>query len=113
MGLNMDETYLPGRKPVNRTMIVVLIVVLAVLAGGVYLYLKGKQNIISPVPPEPSFTVIYYTPTPGPVTPSSTPSATLKPTKAPADTPIPRASATTAPVNTPAASPSASTTPGR
>lgn len=68
----------------NKTWGIVLIsVALALIIFGIiYLFLGGQNKFVSPVPAEPSFKVIYYTPTPGPITPSSTPSATPKVKKA-------------------------------
>lgn len=71
----------------NRFGLLILIIVIVLVVGtGLYFLVKGKQKFISPVPAEPSFKVIYYTPTPAAVTPSATPSATPKvkaaPTKA-------------------------------
>lgn len=66
----------------KASLIFVILFLLAVL-GLIYLFIKGKNKLVSPVPKEPSFQVIYYTPTPGATTPTSTPSATPKPKKTP------------------------------
>lgn len=89
--------------------IILIITVLFILIGGLYLYFSGKQKFISPVPPTPGFKVVYYTPTPGEATPTSTPSATPKvktvtkapPTKAPVPTGTPSASVTPKATETP------------
>lgn len=65
-------------KPKRWGLLLVIVGVALVVGGGVYLLFGGKASFISPIPAEPSFKVIYFTPTPGPVTPSSTPSATPK-----------------------------------
>lgn len=87
--------------------LIIIFAVALIAGGGIYYFLKGKSKFISPVPAEPSFKVIYYTPTPGPITLSSTPSATPKvkatptkvvPTKAEVTpTVIPKASVTPTP----------------
>lgn len=104
----MDENYLGHAKPKKRWGIIFLLVVIILIAvGGIYLWFKGSQKIISPVPPQPSFEVIFYTPTPAPVTPTSSPSATpkVKPTIAPVKVP------STTPKVTSAATPSATIKP--
>lgn len=75
-------------KPKRWGLLLLIIVIVLVISDGLYFLLKGKAKFVTPVPAEPSFKIIYYTPTPGPVTPSSTPSATPKVKKAPASTPI-------------------------
>ncbi len=88
-------------------LLLAVVAVVLILGGGFYFFFGGKQKYISPVPVEPSFKVIYYTPTPAIVIPSSTPSATPKvkavptkpaPTKAEASpTVTPKATATPTP----------------
>lgn len=86
--------------------LILIILAVAILAGGgIYYFLKGKPKFVSPIPAEPSFKVIYYTPTPGPVTPSSTPSATPKVKATPAKV-VPTKSETT-----PTVTPKATATP--
>lgn len=87
--------------------VIVIILVFLITVGLGFFIFGNKPPLISPVPLEPSFKVIYYTPTPGPITPSSTPSATPKvkatPTKvAPVKTEVapsvtPKATATLTP----------------
>ncbi len=104
----MDETYLGHVKPKKRWGIIfLLVVILLIAAGGIYMWFKGSQKIISPVPPQPSFEVIFYTPTPAPVTPTSIPSVTprVKPTTVPTKAPTPTVKVTSA------ATPSATTKP--
>lgn len=86
----MDENYVGHAKPQKRYGVIVLFaVILSVVIGSIYLIFSGKKQIISPVPAQPAFEVIFYTPTPGPVTPTSTPSATPKPKKVqPTATPV-------------------------
>lgn len=72
----------------NWAIILILIVFVLAISGIAYFVFGKSSSIVSPVPAEPSFKVIYYTPTPGPITPSSTPSATpkVKATSAPVPT---------------------------
>lgn len=74
------------------TVVVAILLLIFIVGGGLFLYLKSKEKLVSPVPSQPNFQVIFYTPTPGETTPTSTPSATPKakqPTKAPTETPKP------------------------
>lgn len=86
-----------------------LFAAIIVIAGAWYLILGSKQQLVSPVPAEPSFKVIYYTPTPGPITPSSTPSATPKVKAAP--TKLAPTKAEASPTITPKVTSSPSATP--
>lgn len=88
-----------SRKPWG--MIFIIIALIIVVGGGLYLYFGSRQKFVSPIPAEPSFKVIYYTPTPGPVTPSSTPSATPKVKPAPTKVPLPTVTPTPADTATP------------
>lgn len=56
--------------------IIFILIVLLILAG-IFLFSRFGKKIVSPVPPEPDFKVIYYTPTPEQSL-TSTPSATPK-----------------------------------
>jgi hypothetical protein len=89
----MDTTYL-GSKPNSKGLAILIFVgvIILVIGGGAYLYFKGKQQMVSPIPPEPTFQEIFYTPTPPEMSPTSTPSATPKGKKSP--TPSPKATAT-------------------
>jgi hypothetical protein len=95
----MDEAYLrpSGEKRRWGRFLLLVLVVLIVAASIFFLVGRGKK-IISPVPPKASFEVTFYTPTPLPISPSSTPSATPKGKKAPSATPsvkvTPKATAT-------------------
>ncbi len=64
-------------------LLVILVIIVLVAIAGLYFLFGGKNKLVSPVPEEPSFKVTYFTPTPGPITPSSTPSATPKVKAAP------------------------------
>lgn len=66
-----------------------LLVILVVIGAGAYFYWKSSNNFLSPIPPKTSFQVIYYTPTPAEITPSSTPSATPKLKATPIPTRVP------------------------
>lgn len=105
----MEETYV-GEKSRNWPFFLGILVVLILIVVGVFLWLAGSKKLVSPVPPKPSFEVIFYTPTPGPVTPSATPSATPKGKKAPTNTPKPSPKATIAPTVKPTVKASASPT---
>lgn len=89
--------------------LLVIVAVALIFGGGLYFLFGGKNKFVSPVPTEPSFKVIYYTPTPGPITPSSTPSATPK-VKAVPTKPVPT-KAEASPSITPKTSASPSATP--
>ncbi|MCL4339345.1 hypothetical protein M1271_06685 [Patescibacteria group bacterium] len=67
----------------------IIIIILLVIIGGSLLFIKSRAKMVSPVPPQPNFQVIYYTPTPGTTSPTSTPSATPK-VKSPTSTPVPK-----------------------
>lgn len=77
------------RRQQNFWPLAALILIVLIIAIS-YFWISRNEGIVSPVPPKPSFQIIYYTPTPGMTTPTSTPSATPKvkaiiaPLKAPA-----------------------------
>ena len=104
----MDSSYLDRRRP-NYLALIIPLLIIVLVVGGVYLYMKGRQGLISPVPPTPSFEVIFMTPTPEQLSPTASPSATpkvtAKPTSAKSPTPS-KASATGSPSPTSATSPS-------
>lgn len=80
----MDQSYLGSRQ--KKLPIPLFITIGVIIAGGViFFFATGKNELISPLPKQPSFEVVFYTPTPGAVTPTATPSATpkVKPTAAP------------------------------
>lgn len=109
----MEASYLDRRRP-KYLVIVLPILVIALLVGGVIFWLKNRQSIISPVPPTPSFEVIFMTPTPEPVSPTATPSATLKTSEGATSTPRPTSTDTPTPMSggdTPTEKPSPSDTP--
>ena len=94
----MDETYLRTRgEKKNFLPLILIFLIIVVIAVAVIFLTRGKKYIVSPIPPKPSFEVVFYTPTPLPVTPSSTPSATpkgKKPTVTLAVSVTPKATAT-------------------
>lgn len=90
-------------KPKRWGLVLVVLAIALIVAGLFYFFLGGKKKFISPVPAEPSFKVIYYTPTPAAVTPSATPSATPKVKPTVTKAPVPTAtSAPASPSATPA-----------
>ena len=91
-------------RPSKLPKFIFLVSVLLIIAGGIFIYLKGKKSLVSPVPEEPTFKVVFYTPTPEPTLQASTPSATPK--VKPTNTPAPKPTAKT-PSPTPKASPTA------
>ena len=110
----MDENYISHTKPKKRWGIIFLLVVILLIAlSGIFLWFKGSQKIISPVPPQPSFEVIFYTPTPLHVTPTLVPSATpkVKPTIVPTKGPTPTAKVTSAATPSATIKPAATLTP--
>lgn len=103
------------RQQKSKTPFIFFVLVFLAALGLVYLFIQGRNQFVSPVPKEPSFSVIYYTPTPISTTPTSTPSATPKPTKvpvtsAPTKTVTPTAKASVSPTVTVAPSPTAKPT---
>lgn len=88
----MDETYLrPGGEKKRFGPFIVIILVIIVVAALIFFLTRGNKKIVSPIPPKASFEVIFYTPTPFAVSPTSTPSATPKVRKAPTATPAAKA----------------------
>ncbi|MBI4067413.1 hypothetical protein HY407_03445 [Candidatus Gottesmanbacteria bacterium] len=61
--------------------IVGLVLILAVIAGGVYFFVIRNKKLVTPLPNESTLRVIFISPTETPASPTSTPSATLRPTK--------------------------------
>lgn len=74
----MDSTYSLKRERNYRWLFLVAGLVL-ILGGAGYLIFGRSGNLISPLPDTPAVEIIFYTPTPEPVTPTSSPSATPKP----------------------------------
>src|SRR3989344_4611114 len=103
----MDTSYLDRRRP-NYLALIIPLLIIVLFIGCVYLYIKSRQGLISPVPPTPSFEVIFMTPTPEQLSPTASPSATpkvtAKPTSAKSPTPE-KASTTGSPSPTSATSP--------
>ncbi len=84
----MDEVYLPGKdEKKNFLPLILIFIFIVIIVMGVVFLMRGNKKIISPIPPKPSFEVIFYTPSPLPATPTSTPSATPKVKKTPSPTP--------------------------
>lgn len=73
----MDLSYQPTRSGNNYLKFVPIIIVVTIIGGVLFLFLR-KPKIVSPLPETPSFEVIFYTPSPEPITPTSSPSATPK-----------------------------------
>lgn len=100
----MEETYLGKRKKTNQWLVWVLLIILAVVVFVIgYYWIFGRDRMIRPIPAKPSFEVVFYTPTPGETTPTSSPSATpkvkasVKPTATPKLTVTPKPSVTVTP----------------
>lgn len=91
----MEEAYI-GRKSKRLPLFLLGVIALLLISGfGVFVWTKGSSQIVSPVPAQPDFQVIFVTPTLAPVSPTSTPSATPKVKKtAPSATPKPTAATT-------------------
>jgi hypothetical protein len=71
----------------------ILILILVIGMAAIYFLSKRGDKILSPIPAEPNFQVIYNTPIPSPET-ISTPSATPKGQKVPTVTSKPKATVT-------------------
>lgn len=76
----MEEAYV-DQRPKNWLPLLAVIGIFILISGGVFLWVKASQKLVSPIPPKPSFEVIFYTPSPLPASPTSTPSGTLVPRK--------------------------------
>ncbi len=85
-----------GESSGKKSGFLFLILFLIIIAGVGFLFIQGKKKLVSPIPSEPTFEVIFYTPTPGQTTPTSTPSATPK-VKLPTSTPKPSPKTTVSP----------------
>lgn len=93
--------YRSKRIPVRTFVVIFLLVIIGLTA---YYFLTARNKLISPLPESPTFEVIFYTPTPPPVT-ISTPSATPKTTPKPAPTGKPKPTVTLAPSLSPTIKP--------
>lgn len=110
----MDTTYLKAQEKKPPVIIILVIIVTLVILGGLYFWFKGRSKLVSPVPAEPDFEVIFYTPTPSETLPTSTPSATPKVKQVASPTPqatTPTVKKTASPSATVKASPKATATP--
>jgi len=93
----MDGAYI-GQKPRKNWLgIIVIVIFIIIISSGVYLWLVGKSKVISPIPEEPSFEMIFYTPTPAESELTSSPSATPKDEGTPKPTAKPTAKPTVKP----------------
>ena len=88
----MDSFYRERRKK-NWLGPVILIFLILSFATGAYFLLGRETVIVSPVPADPAFEVVFITPTPSLASPTSTPSATPKTNVKPTGTPKPKATA--------------------
>lgn len=83
-----------GNRNFKWPLFIGFILVVVALAG--YLAFGLSRKFISPLPDEPAMEIIFYTPTPEPVTPSASPSATSKSASNPTPTRKPTLAPTTA-----------------
>lgn len=73
----MDQSYLGSRQ--KKWPIPLFVTMGVIIVGGViFFFATRKSELVSPVPKQPSFEVVFYTPTPGVITPTFSPSATPK-----------------------------------
>lgn len=79
----MDDGYIGQRTNKKWLLPLTVIAVVVGVSFLIFFFLINKEKMVSPIPSKPSFEVIFYTPTPGAATPTSTPSATPKVKKAP------------------------------
>src|SRR3989344_3562082 len=96
----MDTTYSSSRNNRNFKLPAVLILIVVLLGGAGYFALNASSKFISPLPDTPAVEIIFYTPTPEPVTPTSSPSATPKVAKKLAATATPKKETTATPTKT-------------
>ncbi|OGG02940.1 hypothetical protein A2W14_02025 [Candidatus Gottesmanbacteria bacterium RBG_16_37_8] len=97
----MDVSYLGNRNNKNFMLPVIIVVVVILLAGVGFVVFKSRSKFISPLPDEPAVEIIFYTPTPEPVTPTSSPSATPRSQKKASPTITPTNAVTATPTNKP------------
>src|SRR3989337_1937828 len=108
----MDETYLSrGDKPKNWLGIAFIALFVVAIGAGIYLFFKSREKIVSPVPLQPTFEVVFFTPTPVPASPTSTPSATPRAGRTPTVTPRPTGPTVTGKTSSPTPSVKASPSP--
>ena len=93
----MDQSYLGSRQRKWPVPLFVFIGVILVVAGVIFFFSRNKKELISPIPKQPSFEVIFTTPTPGQATPASTPSATPRAKATVVPSPKPTKGATPSP----------------
>jgi hypothetical protein len=96
----MDGGY-SRRNTTKASGIIIICLGILLLLGGIYwFFVANKSNMVSPLPPNPSYEIIFNTPTAGPTeaisTPSATPkvktgvpSVTIKPSVKPSNSPTP------------------------
>ncbi len=107
----MDQSYLGSRQRKWPIHLFVLIGIILVVAGVIFFFSRNKKELISPIPKQPSFEVIFTTPTPGQATPTSTPSATPKVKATVVPSPKPTKAVTPSPSTSLGTSPTGKTTP--
>ncbi|KKS47974.1 hypothetical protein A3J20_00905 [Candidatus Gottesmanbacteria bacterium RIFCSPLOWO2_02_FULL_42_29] len=73
----MDVSYNQSRKKSFLVPLVLALIVLLLIAGSI-LAVSNRRKFLSPLPETPAYEIIFYTPTPEPLTPTSSPSATVK-----------------------------------
>ena len=79
----MDTTYSLNRTGRSLKWPVLFGIILLLLGGVGYFVFGRNDRFISPMPETTAVEIIFYTPTPEPVTPTSSPSATPKITTKP------------------------------
>jgi len=73
----MDVSYNQSRKKSFLVPLVLALIVLLLIAGSI-LAVSNRRKFLSPLPETPAYEIVFYTPTPEPLSPTSSPSATVK-----------------------------------
>ena len=73
----MDVSYNQSRKKSFLVPVILMLIVLLAIAGAI-LAVSNRRKLLSHLPETPAYEIIFYTPTPEPLSPTSSPSATPK-----------------------------------